>query len=141
MGDKSTRHAAPHGGREEVVLVLDVEVLQAVLLERRREELGLRADHVLAGVEVLGDAGEESPRRRARRQVVGLDGQLDVQHLRVHAQHFPGHVHLHEHQLVVHHLGGGWRGVGGIHSFIRQPIAKKCFSLDLHLGHLAVAFI
>lgn len=99
-------HPAPHGRCEEVVPALDVEVLQAVLLEGRGEVLGLVADQLLVGVEVLGDAGEQAPRRRLRRQVVGLDGQLDVQHLGVGAQLVPRHVDLDEHQLVVDDLRG-----------------------------------
>lgn len=97
-------HSAPHGRREEAVLVGDVEELQPVFLEGGREVLRLLFDQVLVGVEVLGDEVEEAPRRGAGGQVVGLDGQLDVQDLGVGAQHVPRHVHLHEHQLVVDDL-------------------------------------
>lgn len=101
---KAAHHPAPHGRREEVVLGFDVEVVQAVLLEGRGEVLVLVPDQLLVGVEVLGDAGEQAPRRRLRRQVVELDGQLDVQHLGVGAQHVPRHVDLDKHQLVVDDL-------------------------------------
>lgn len=84
-----------------------MEELQPVFLEGGREVLRLLFDQVLVGVEVLGDEVEEAPRRGAGGQVVGLDGQLDVQHLGVGAQHVPRHVHLHEHQLVVDDLRDG----------------------------------
>lgn len=102
-------HSAPHGRREEAVLVGDVEVLQPVFLEGGREVLRLLFDQVLTGVKVLGDEVEKLPRGGAGGQVVGLDGELDVQDLSVGAQHVPRHVHLHEHQLVVDDL----RGHGG----------------------------
>lgn len=101
---KAAHHPAPHGRREEVVLVPDEEVAQAVLLEGRGEVLLLVPDQLPVGVEVLGDAGEQAPRRRLRRQVVGLDGHLDVQHLGVGAQHVPRHVDLDKHQLAVDDL-------------------------------------
>lgn len=107
--NKPAHHPAPHGRCEEVVPVLDVEVFLAVLFEGRGEVLGLVPDQLLVGVEVLGDAGEQAPRRRLRRLVVGLDGQLDVQHLGVRAQHVPGHVDLDKHQLVVDDLPGHGR--------------------------------
>lgn len=102
--ERHPNHSAPHGRREEVVLVGDVEVLQPVLLEGGGEVLRLLLDQVLAGVEVFGDEVEEAPRRGPRGQVVGLDGDFDVQDLGVGAQQVPGHVHLHEHQLVVDDL-------------------------------------
>lgn len=54
---------------------------------------------------------EQAPRRRLRRQVVGLDGQLDVQHLGVGAQHLPRHVDFDEHQLVIDDLRGDGRSL------------------------------
>lgn len=86
-----------------------MEVLQPVFLEGGREVLRLLFDQVLAGVKVLGDEVEELPRGGAGGQVVGLDGELDVQDLGVGAQHVPRHVHLHEQQLVVDDLREhGW---------------------------------
>lgn len=109
-----THHPAPHGRREEEVSVLDVEELQAVLLEGGGEVLGLVPDQLLVGVEMLGDAGQKAPRGGLRRQVVGLDGELDVQDLGVGAQHVPRHVDFEEHQFLVDHLqrereGGSFR--------------------------------
>lgn len=40
----------------------------------------------------------------AGRDVVGLDGKLDVHDLGVGAQHVPRHVNLHEYDFVVHYL-------------------------------------
>ena len=85
-------------------MVLDVEILQAVFLERGREEGRLLADQLRVGVEVFGDAGEEAPRRGVGGQVVGLDGQLDVQDLGVGAKHVPRHVDLDERQFVIDDL-------------------------------------
>lgn len=100
----TTDHPAPHGRSEEEILLLYVEIVQAVLLEGGGEVLRLFSDQLLVGVEVLGDEGEVAPGGGAGGQVVGLDGELDVKHLGVGAQHLPRHVHLDEHQFVVHHL-------------------------------------
>lgn len=100
----ATCHPAPHGRSEEEVLVLYVEVLQTVFLEGGGEELALLGDQLLVGVEVLGDAGEEAPWGGAGGQVVGLDGELDVQDLSVGAQHLPRHVDLNEHQFLINYL-------------------------------------
>lgn len=108
--ETSAHHSAPRGRREEAVLVGDVEELLPVLLEGGREVLRLLFDQVLVGVEVPGDEVEKLPRGGAGGQVVGLDGELDVQHLGVGAQHVPRHVHLHEHQLVVDDLREHGRG-------------------------------
>lgn len=101
---ETTCHPAPHGRSEEGVFVPHEEVLQAVFLEGGGEELGLLGDQVLVGVEVLGDAGEEAPRGGAGGQVVGLDGELDVQDLGVGAQHVPRHVDFHKQQFLIHYL-------------------------------------
>lgn len=100
----STDHPAPHGRSEEEILVLYVEIVQAVFLKGGGEVLGLWADQLLVGVEVLGDEGEVAPGGGPWGQVVGLDGELDVQHLGVGAQHLPRHVHLDKHQFFVHDL-------------------------------------
>ncbi len=101
---ETTCHPAPHGRSEEGVFVPHEEVIQTVFLEGRGEELGLLGDQFLAGVEVLGDAGEVAPRGGAGGQVVGLDGELDVQDLGVGAQHVPGHVDFHKQQFVIYYL-------------------------------------
>lgn len=106
MGRINTRqlyHPAPHGWSEEGVFVPDVEEVQTVFLKGGGEELGL-LDQVLTGVEVLGDEGEEAPRGGPGGQVVGLDGELDVQDLGVGAQHVPRHVDFHEQQFVIDYL-------------------------------------
>ena len=100
----TTHHPAPHGRSEEDILVLYVEVVQAVFLEGGGEELCLLADQLLVGVEVFGDEGEEAPRGGAGGQVIGLDRELDVQDLGVGAQHVPWHVDLDEHQFLVYYL-------------------------------------
>lgn len=87
-----------------------MEVLQPVFLEGGREVVRLLLDQVLAGVKVLGDEVETVPGGMAGGQVVGLDGELDVQDLSVGAQQVPRHVHLHEHQLVVDGLKEHGRG-------------------------------
>lgn len=100
----ATCHPAPHGRSEEVVRVLDVEVLKAVFLKGGGEVLRLLADELFVRVEVLGDAGEEAPRGRTRCQVVGLDGELDVQDFSVGAEHVPRHVDLDKHPFLIHDL-------------------------------------
>ncbi len=101
---ETTCHPAPHGRSEEGVFVLHEEVIQTVFLEGGGEELGLLGDQFLAGVEVPGDAGEVAPWGGAGGQVVGLDGELDVQDLGVGAQHVPGHVDFHKQQFVIYYL-------------------------------------
>lgn len=81
-----------------------MEQLQAVFLKGGGEELSLLCDEVLAGVEVLGDEGEKAPRGGVGGNVIGLDGQLDVQDLSVGAQHVPRHVDFDEHQFVIDYL-------------------------------------
>lgn len=81
-----------------------MEVFQTVFLERGGEELGLICDQFLVGVEVLGDEVEKAPRGGAGGQVVGLDGNLDVQDLGVGAQHVPRHVDFHKHQFLIDYL-------------------------------------
>lgn len=53
---------------------------------------------------MLGDAGQKAPRGGLRPQVVGLDGELDVQDLGVGAQHVPRHVDFEEREFLVDHL-------------------------------------
>lgn len=55
---------------------------------------------------MFGYAAEEVEGRGRGGQVIGLNGQLNVEDLGVGTQHVPGHVHLDEQQLLIHHLVG-----------------------------------
>lgn len=99
-----TCHPAPHGWSEECIFALHIKVVHSVFLKGSSEVLGLSFDKVFAGIEVLGDAGEEAPRGGTGGQVVDLDGKLDVQDLGVGAQHIPRHVNFHKYELLVYYL-------------------------------------
>lgn len=101
-----------------------MEELQPLFLEGGREVLRLLFDQVLTGVKVLGDEVAKVPRGGAGGQVIGLDGELDVQDLSVGAQHVPRHVHLHEYQLVVDDLReDGWASTVTLGSKNSSPTA------------------
>lgn len=117
-----------------------MEELQTVLLKGGREILGLLLDQVLVGVEVLGDEGEKAPRGRAGRQVVGLDGELDVQDLSVGAQHVPRHVDFDKHQFLIDHLQEeqmgivlGRHAVTGNFQRVQSTYRLCCLQLHPHL--------
>lgn len=97
----STHHPAPRGRHEELLFVLHIKTIQLVLPERSREEVGLLGYDVLAGVKV---AREAAVRGRLRGQIIGLDGQFDVQDFCVSAQNLKRHVYFYIDELLILYL-------------------------------------
>lgn len=97
----STHHSAPHGRREELLFVLLIKTVQLIIPEGGREEVHLLGNDILAGVEVLGEAVVPG---WLWGQIIGLDGQFDMQDFSVITQHTKRHVHFHKEKFLIYHL-------------------------------------
>lgn len=91
---------------EKCVFVLDIKVGQKLLLKRGSEKLLLRFDDIFIHSE---ESAKPVESWISGVQVIGLQGQFDVQNLSVCAQHFPRCMHFHKNKFFIQNLE--WKNI------------------------------